>query len=90
MPNASGGVNAVARSLPLAPGDEILASDEEYGGMDRLWRFVAARTGAGYVQVPVERLAEAIGPSTKVVFVSHVTSPTGRIHSVARPRPRDR
>ena len=82
VPNASAGINAVARSLRLEPGDEILASDEEYGGMDRLWRFVAARTGAAYVQVPVERLADAIGRRTKVVFVSHVTSPTARIYPV--------
>jgi isopenicillin-N epimerase len=81
-PNASTGVNAVARSLQLGPGDEIVASDEEYGGMDRLWRFVAARTGAAYLQVPVERLRETIGPRTRVVFVSHITSPTARIFPV--------
>jgi isopenicillin-N epimerase len=79
VPNASSGLNVVARSLRLEPGDEILAGEEEYGGMDRLWRFVAARTGAVYVQVPVERIAERIGPRTKVVFVSHVTSPTARV-----------
>jgi isopenicillin-N epimerase len=81
-PNASTGVNTVARSLRLGPGDEIVASDEEYGGMDRLWRFVAARTGATYVQVPVEQLRETIGPHTRVVFASHITSPTARIFPV--------
>jgi isopenicillin-N epimerase len=77
--NASSGVNVVARSLGLEPGDEILASDVEYGGMDRLWRFVARRTGARYVQVPVERIVDALGPRTKVFFVSHISSPTARL-----------
>jgi isopenicillin-N epimerase len=79
VPNASSGVNVVARSLRLAPGDEVVAGDEEYGGMDRLWRFVCSRAGARYVQVPVERIPETLGPRTRVLFVSHITSPTARV-----------
>ncbi len=82
VPNATTGVNAVARSLRLGQGDEIVASDREYGAMDMLWRFVAERTGATYVRVPVERIPDAVTERTRVVFVSHLTSPTARIHPV--------
>ena len=53
-PNASSAVNAVARSLDLGPGDEILMGDLEYGGMERLWDYVAGRTGATVVRRPFD------------------------------------
>ncbi len=36
--NGTTGVNIIARSLPLGPGDELLTTDHEHGGIDRLWR----------------------------------------------------
>ncbi len=75
-PNASVGINLVARSLRLEPGDEVLASTHEYGGMQRLWEYVCSRTGAHLVRVPPGELTDAIGPRTRVLFVSHITSPT--------------
>ena len=44
--NATTGVNAVLRSLPLAPGDEILLTDHNYGATLRVAEFVA-REAAG-------------------------------------------
>ncbi len=76
MPNASSGINRFARSLRLVPGDEVLISDQEYGGMEILWRFVTERAGAQLVVLPPQQLVEAIGPRTRVVFASHITSPT--------------
>src|SRR4029079_14513137 len=44
--NASSGVNAVLRSLALAPGDEIVVTDHAYGGVPRAVAFLAAEHGA--------------------------------------------
>jgi isopenicillin-N epimerase len=43
VPNATTAVNAVARSLDLQPGDEIVATTHEYGGNDLLWRYICER-----------------------------------------------
>ncbi|WP_054020138.1 aminotransferase class V-fold PLP-dependent enzyme [Piscinibacter sakaiensis] len=93
VPNATTGVNTVARSLPLQPGDEVLATDLEYGACDATWQRVCARAGAHYrrVAVPlpfdgaalVARLMDAVGPRTRLLFVSHVTSTTALTLPVA-------
>lgn len=93
VPNATIGINTVARSLPLQTGDEILTTDHEYGAMDYTWEFVCKKTGARYVRhaipLPVtsaEELVEAfwhdVTPRTKVIFISHITSPTALIFPV--------
>jgi len=91
--NATTGVNVVARSLPLAAGDEIVTSDHEYGACDATWRFVCARTGARYVPVEIplpfdaarfaDRVWAAVGPRTRVLYLSHITSTTALIFPVA-------
>ena len=93
VPNATTGVNTVARSLALQPGDEILGTDHEYGACDATWRFVCERSGAHYrrVEIPlpfdadsfVPRLLAAVTPRTKLIFVSHITSATALIFPVA-------
>ncbi|MCP4573887.1 MAG: aminotransferase class V-fold PLP-dependent enzyme [bacterium] len=93
-PNATTGLNIVARSLDLNPGDEILTGDHEYGALDRTWRFLCGKTGAKYVQrrLPVpfcepEDLVEAIWNGvtdrTKVLFLSHITAPSGAVMPIA-------
>lgn len=90
VPNATTALNIVARSLPLQPGDEILTTDHEYGAMDRMWRFIARKTGAVYraqpIPVPVttpqdfvEQFWAGVTPRTRIVFLSHITSPTALI-----------
>ena len=92
--NATTGVNIVARSLRLAPGDEVLATDLEYGAVDRTWQFLCARAGAGYVRQPiplpvtthaafVEALWRGVTPRTRVISISHITSGTALIFPVA-------
>jgi isopenicillin-N epimerase len=60
IPNATHGVNIVARSLRLGPGDEVLTSDHEYGACDFTWEFLCAKTGASYVrrEIPLPLNAE--------------------------------
>jgi isopenicillin-N epimerase len=80
-PNASSAVNAVARSLDLGPGDEVLLGDAEYGGMVLLWDYVAERAGATLIRRPFRELEP--GPRTRVVFCSHVEWTSGRVNDVA-------
>jgi isopenicillin-N epimerase len=75
VPNATAGLNAVIRSLRLAPGDEVVTTRHEYGAVTRTWRFA----GATLVEAEPEDVAAAIGPRTKAVSVSHVTSPTASV-----------
>ena len=93
VPNATTGVNIVARSLALQPGDEVLSTDHEYGACDATWRFVCDKVGAHYrkVQIPLPldaqswacRLLAAASPRTRLIFASHITSTTALIFPVA-------
>jgi isopenicillin-N epimerase len=87
IPNATHGINIVARSLELKPGDEILTTDHEYGACDYTWDFMCRKTGARYIHQPislpvhareeiVERFWEGVTPRTKVIYLSHITSST--------------
>jgi isopenicillin-N epimerase len=80
--------------LRLHEGDEILTTDHEYGAMERTWRYVCYRTGARFVRkhipTPVTTQAEfveffwsGVTPRTKVIFLSHITSPTALIFPLA-------
>lgn len=90
VPNATTGLNIVARSLGLKAGDEILTTDHEYGALDRTWRFLSAKNGASYIRQPlpypltspadvIETLWARVTPRTRVLFISHITSPTALI-----------
>jgi isopenicillin-N epimerase len=75
VPNATTGMNVVARSLRLGPEDEVLTTDLEYGAVDFTWD----ATGARVVRAPVESLWEHVSEQTRVLSISHVASPTGAI-----------
>ena len=84
VPNATAGMNVVARSLELGPGDEVLITNHEYGAVDFLWDHVCSRTGATLVRQSVEpgphlvdQIWSAATSRTRVVSVSHITSATG-------------
>ena len=79
VPNATAGLNAVIRSLRLEPGDEVLTTRHEYGAVTRTWEFM----GANLIYAEPDELVDAIGPRTKAVSVSHITSPTALVVPVA-------
>ncbi|MEO8311521.1 MAG: aminotransferase class V-fold PLP-dependent enzyme [Caldimonas sp.] len=92
--NASSGVNAVLRSLALAPGDEIVVTDHAYGGVARAVAFLAAERGAVVKTVAwpvpiadpghcVASLERALGPRTRLAVLDHVTSETALLLPVA-------
>ncbi len=93
VPNATTGVNIVARSLDLQPGDEVLTTDLEYGACDATWEFVCRQHGAHYRHVPIplplqaeafaDHLLAAVTPRTRVLYLSHVTSTTALILPLA-------
>ena len=101
VPNPTTAINMVARNvarlattgdgaaspLRLRPGDEILATDHEYGALDRTWRYVCEQAGARYVRQPiplpvtthadfVDRFWAGVTGRTRIIFISHITSPT--------------
>lgn len=94
MTNATVAGNVFAHAFPLRPGDEVLATDHEYGAMIRMWETLCRRAGARLVQAElpwpvttadalVEALFAARTERTRLVLVSHVTSPTALVLPVA-------
>ena len=75
--NAGTGVNMAARAIELQAGDEVLATDLEYGALNFTWEWICARAGATYVRAPWDELLDRVTESTRVLFVSHITSETG-------------
>jgi isopenicillin-N epimerase len=91
--NGTTGLNIIAHSMPLGPGDEVLTSDHEHGGIDRLWRYMAQKLGFTYVrrEMPlplttheefVEHFWGGVTEKTKVILLSHFTSPTALVFPV--------
>lgn len=92
--NATVAMNSVASSLRLSPGDEVLINDHEYGAVRRLWQHACERQQARLVSttIPlpirtendvVEPLFAAVNERTRLIVVSHVTSPTAIVFPVA-------
>jgi isopenicillin-N epimerase len=91
--NGTTGLNIIARSITAGAGDEVLTSDHEHGGIDRLWRFTAEKKGFRWVrrEIPlpvtthadfVEYFWAGVTPQTKVIVLSQFTSPTSLVFPV--------
>ncbi len=91
--NPTTAINTVMRSLDLKAGDEILATNHEYGAMNRTWHFYSKACGIKYVQqdisLPIvskeqiiDEFWQGYSPRTKVIFLNQISSPTGLIFPV--------
>ncbi len=94
VPNPTFAVNEIARSLTLTEGDEVLMSDHEYGACRNAWLYLAPKAGFTVVEAPVpvptestdeivERVWAGVSGRTKIIFLSHITSPTALTVPVA-------
>ena len=91
--NPSFAVNIIAKGFPMKEGDEILATDIEYGACDKTWDYYCTQKKAVYkrqkMNLPIttkeqfiEDFFKGLTPKTKAIFISHITSATALIFPV--------
>lgn len=91
--NATMGMNFIANGIDLAPGDEIVQTDQEHPGGRCGWELKAKRCGAVWKTVPlptppndpaeiVRRFQEAISRKTRILAIPHQTSMLGLVMPV--------
>jgi isopenicillin-N epimerase len=95
VPNVTSAVNAVLRSLPFKPGDELLTTNHAYPSCKHVLHYVAHTTGAQVVfaecDFPVtnpdsiiEAILSKVTTKTRIALIDHITSPTGLIFPIAQ------
>ena len=89
--NATAAMNTVANSFPLHHQDEVLLTDHEYGAVLRIWQRACQSAAAKEPQIAhlpgqiesADQVVEAIfrqaTERTRLLVVSHITSPTAII-----------
>jgi isopenicillin-N epimerase len=93
--NATMGVNAVLRSLPFSPQDELLVTTHTYNACRRTVDYVAQRTGVRIVvaalpfpcpdeEALVGPILEKVSPRTRLALIDHITSPTALVLPLER------
>jgi isopenicillin-N epimerase len=94
VPNVTTAINSVLRSVPLAPGSELLVTDHEYNATRNIMEFVAAERGCRVVvaQVPfpiaapeavVEAVLARVTERTRLAVIDHVSSQTALVFPIA-------
>ena len=93
FPNPSTALNMVIKSLDLNEGDEVLTTSHEYGALVKTWKYICNKNSAKYIEVDphlpldsknefLKQFFDKITNKTKVIFISHITSPTALIFPV--------
>ena len=93
--NATTGVNAVLRSWPLQPGDEIVVTNHGYLACNQAASYMAKRAGAkvkvAHLPFPlaldeeeakqqvIDAVEAVISDRTVLAIIDHITSPTGLV-----------
>lgn len=88
--NCTEAMGIIANGLDLRQGDEVLITNQEHAGGTMCWRLKEKRVGVQVrvVEIPVaprepseitDRLISAIGPRTRVISFSGLTTTTGLI-----------
>ena len=77
--NATTGVNIVAKSLALKPGDEVLTTDLEYGACMATWELICRQQGATLKRVVVPL------PLDAARFAEHCWRMPHRAHGSSSP-----
>ena len=91
--NPTFAINTLMRSLKLKAGDEILATNHEYGAMDRTWHFYCKKSGVKYIRqnislpiiskdLIIEEFWKGYNSNTKVIFLNQISSATALIFPV--------
>ncbi|HTR17925.1 MAG TPA: aminotransferase class V-fold PLP-dependent enzyme [Acetobacteraceae bacterium] len=93
--NATAGLNAVLRSLPFAPGDEILCLDHGHGAIRQAIAHACARSGArmrvaalpfpgGDADGVEQAVAGALTARTRLAVLDHIAAPSGLVLPIGR------
>jgi len=93
VPNPTTAINSIVRSLKLNSGYEILTSNHEYGAMVRAWQWFSKDKGYNLIpfnlKLPfttksnfLDDFWKGVTNNTKIIFISHITSPTAIVFPI--------
>tara|TARA_B100000029_G_scaffold446492_1_gene467674 strand:- start:2013 stop:3152 length:1140 start_codon:yes stop_codon:yes gene_type:complete len=91
--NVTYGLNMVAQSLIINEGDKILATEHEYGAVDRMWETICKERGAQLIRVKmplplesassiVDQLKVSIDPSVKIITFPHIAPEVAQLFPI--------
>ncbi len=90
MHNATEAMSTIAAGIELKAGDEVLITDQEHPSGRGCWHMRQARHGISVREVAIplppksgdevaDRIVSAVGPRTRVLSFSGITSPSGLV-----------
>jgi len=91
--NATYGMNMAANSVDLQPGNKVLATNFEYGAVERMWEMICAERGAELVKVKIplpyqsseamiQLFKSQIDSSIKVITFPHISAATAQLFPI--------